>query len=48
MSDFYWLTDEQMERLKPQLPKNHGGPRVDDRRVPRGNHLRQSERASMA
>ena len=33
MSDLYWLTDEQMERLKPFFPKSHGKPRVDDRRV---------------
>ena len=33
MSDLYWLTDEQMERLKPHFPKSHGRPRVDDRRV---------------
>ncbi|GCE90377.1 hypothetical protein MSKU15_1978 [Komagataeibacter diospyri] len=33
MSDLYWLTDEQMERLRPFFPKSHGKPRVDDRRV---------------
>jgi transposase len=33
MSDFYWLTDVQMERLRPFFPKSHGKPRVDDRRV---------------
>jgi len=33
MSDLYWLTDEQMERLRPYFPKSHGKPRVDDRRV---------------
>ena len=33
MSDLYWLTDEQMERLRPHFPKSHGKPRVDDRRV---------------
>ena len=33
MSDLYWLTDEQMERLRPYFPKSHGRPRVDDRRV---------------
>ena len=32
MSDLYWLTDEQMARLEPYLPKSHGKPRVDDRR----------------
>ena len=33
MSDLFWLTDEQMERLRPFFPKSHGKPRVDDRRV---------------
>ena len=33
MSTLYWLSDSQMERLKPFLPKSHGKPRVDDRRV---------------
>lgn len=33
MSDLYWLTDEQMARLRPYFPKSHGKPRVDDRRV---------------
>lgn len=33
MSDLFWLTDEQMARLKPFFPKSHGKPRVDDRRV---------------
>ncbi|MBU1348325.1 MAG: IS5/IS1182 family transposase, partial [Alphaproteobacteria bacterium] len=26
MSDLYWLTDEQMERLQPHFPKSHGRP----------------------
>ncbi|MFT9297311.1 IS5 family transposase [Gluconobacter sp. P5B12] len=33
MSDLFWLTDEQMDRLRPFFPKSHGKPRVDDRRV---------------
>ena len=33
MSNLFWSTDAQMERLKPFFPKNHGKPRVDDRRV---------------
>ena len=33
MSDLFWLTDEQMERLRPFFPKSLGWPRVDDRRV---------------
>ncbi len=33
MSDSFWLTDAQMERLKPFFPVSHGVPRVDDKRV---------------
>ena len=33
MSNLYWLTGAQMERLKPFFSKSHGKPRVDDRRV---------------
>jgi len=33
MSDLYWLTDEQMERLRPFFPKSDGRPRVNDQRV---------------
>ena len=33
MSDLFWLTEPQMERLRPFFPKSHGRPRVDDRRV---------------
>jgi len=33
MSNLFWLTEEQMERLKPFFPRSHGKPRVDDRRV---------------
>jgi transposase len=33
MSNLFWLTDVQMARLEPFFPKNHGKPRVDDRRV---------------
>lgn len=33
MRDLFWLTDEQIERLRPFFPKSHGKPRVDDRRV---------------
>ncbi len=28
MSDLFWLTDEQIERLRPFFPKSHGKPRV--------------------
>jgi transposase len=33
MSNLYWLSEEQMGRLKPYFPKSRGKPRVDDRRV---------------
>ncbi len=33
MSDLYWLSDEQMARLQAYVPRSHGKPRVDDRRV---------------
>lgn len=33
MDELYWLTDAQMERLRPFFPKSRGKPRVDDRRV---------------
>lgn len=32
-SNLFWLTEGQMERLRPFFPKSHGRPRVDDRRV---------------
>ncbi|MEH7829094.1 IS5/IS1182 family transposase, partial [Gemmobacter sp. JM10B15] len=28
MSILFWLTDAQMERLRPFFPKSHGKPRV--------------------
>ncbi len=33
MDDLFWLTEVQMERLKPFFPLSHGVPRVDDRKV---------------
>ncbi len=33
MSEHFWLTEEQMERLRPFFPKSRGKPRVDERRV---------------
>ena len=33
MSDHYWLSELQIERIKPYFPRSHGVPRVDDRRV---------------
>jgi transposase len=36
MSELFGLTDAQMVRLQPFFPKNHGKPRVDDRRASSG------------
>ena len=33
MSNLYWLTEEQMMRLRPYFPTSRGRPRVDDIRV---------------
>ncbi len=33
MSGQFWLSDEQVERLRQHFPKARGTPRVDDRRV---------------
>ena len=33
MSDHYWLSETQIERIKPYFPRSQGVPRVDDRRV---------------
>ena len=33
MSNLFWLTEAQVERLRPFFPKSHGRPRVDDRPV---------------
>ncbi len=33
MTGQFWLTQEQVERLKPHFPKARGKARVDDRRV---------------
>lgn len=33
MNNLYWLTEEQMDRLRPYFPKVRGRARVDDRRV---------------
>lgn len=33
MSSFFWLTEDQMARLRPFFPKSHGVPLVDYRRV---------------
>ncbi len=33
MSDIYWLTQAQLNRIEPYFPLSHGVPRVDDLRV---------------
>jgi transposase len=33
MSDLFWLTEQQMQRLAPYFPRSRGRARVDDRRV---------------
>jgi transposase len=33
MSDHYWFTESQLERIRPYFPRSHGRPRVDDRLV---------------
>ena len=36
MSDLFWLSDEQLDRIKVYFPLSHGVPRVDDHRVVSG------------
>ena len=36
MSDHFWLSEAQLERIEPYFPLSHGVPRVDDRRVVSG------------
>ena len=33
MSDLFWLSKSQFNRIKPYFPLSHGVPRVDDHRV---------------
>ncbi|WP_108885921.1 IS5 family transposase [Pseudoprimorskyibacter insulae] len=33
MNNLFWLTEAQMERIRPYFPKSRGRPRVDDLRV---------------
>jgi transposase len=47
MSDLFWLTDAQMERLRPFFPKSRGKPRVDDRRVLERDDLHQAQRVAL-
>ena len=37
MSDQFWLTPAQLNRIKPHFPLSHGVPRVDDLRVISGS-----------
>ncbi len=39
MSDLFWLTQSQLERIEPHFPLSHGVPRVDDLRVISGIRL---------
>lgn len=48
MSGHFWLTEAQMERLRPFFPKSRGRPRVDDRRVLSGIIYIQSKREVVA
>ncbi len=36
MSDMFWLSEAQLQRIRPYFPRSHGIPRVDDRRVVSG------------
>jgi putative transposase len=36
MNDHFWLTQDQLDRIKPYFPWSHGVPRVDDLRVVSG------------
>jgi hypothetical protein len=33
MSDLFWLSEAQVDRLRQYFPKSRGKPRVDDRQV---------------
>lgn len=36
MPDHYWLTESQLERIRPHFPRSHSRPRVDYRRITSG------------
>tara|TARA_R110000744_G_scaffold369707_2_gene480080 strand:- start:24951 stop:25346 length:396 start_codon:yes stop_codon:yes gene_type:complete len=36
MSDLFWLSRSQLQRIEPCFPQAHGVPRVDDQRVVSG------------
>ena len=33
MTDIFWLSEEQLLRIKPYFPRSHGVARVDERKV---------------
>ena len=37
MRTLFYLSESQLERIKPFFPRSHGAPRVDDRRVVSGS-----------
>ena len=39
MSQLFYLSAEQLERIKPFFPRSHGIPRVDDRKVISGIYV---------
>jgi hypothetical protein len=47
MSDLFWLTDAQMERLRPFCRASRGKPQVDDRRVLERDDLHQAQRVAL-
>ena len=36
MKELFYLSHEQIARIKRYFPRSHGGPRVDDRRIVSG------------
>jgi hypothetical protein len=48
MSDLYWLSEAQIERLRPYFPKSHGLLGVDECRITGGIDLNQSQRFALA
>ncbi len=41
MSNLFWLSEVQVERLRPYVPKSRGKPQADDSRIPSGMILIQ-------
>ena len=46
MRTLFYLSESQLERVKPFFPRSHGVPRVDDRREER-HHIRHQAWTSM-